>query len=744
MAGAVFTGEGLQGLSRIDPMHIMDEGGKIPRMEILRQSAIRRFPSGLLGPVVAVILVLAGCSAGSRSSSSTGSGGTIINISQPTAIPSDLNEGETSVIEVTVTDGDNTPVEGVSVDFIVSPSGGGYFTPPTAITDTNGLASAVFTAQQPGTMSIAAMAEGNQSTYTSITVASTGQQTSGNLEISVNPGLLIADGASSATVSVTVRDIDDNPAPAGTVVRFAAGERFDDVDGDGYWTRNVDALISDYNSNGDWDPIGLIPGSATTDASGVASATYTAGTVATMVYIKTTVTGTADYDGTIESSVQLAPDVDVYSIELSSEATGIQVQHTGGIETTDMHATCYDINGDPVPEGQTVTFVITDGPGGGENIAGQDYGPVAALTNSSGVATVPVWSGTISGTIRIYASSGTALSNATFIVVHAGPPYYIGIRTELCNMDGWNTVNREQHISAAVADLFHNPVQNGVAVYFTVDEGIIGAYGITQDSTGVAGTVFRTGEPQVDGIVWVWGETSGGAVVGSTFFINSYIPDHIYGSIMPTVVPANGSATAAFRADVRDLNDNFVVGGTGVTTKTLFGAASGGGTVDGCHASVFKGEYGSATLDQDYSVTGIDDDGIGGIDVITLESGFADTAIVCTLTTEYAFAGESSFEMQASSIPYGATNVPFHVIVKDRYGNPLADHTMTATASAGTIAAGTESQETNTFGEAFGFRYNAPVDSTVGKSALIIVTDGDVRGGGLTLSASLTFTAKKK
>jgi hypothetical protein len=421
----------------------------------------------------------------------------------------------------------------------------------------------------------------------------------------------------------------------------------------------------------------------------------------------------------------------------------MQVRHTGGIETTNMYAICYDVNGNRVPEGQAVDFVITDGPGGGENIAGQGYGPVTAHTNSNGVATVPVWSGTVSGTVRIYASSGTVLSNATFVAVYAGPPYYIAVGADFCNMDAWNTVNREQYVNAAVADIYHNPVQDTVVVYFTVDEGIIDAYGITEESTGVASAIFRTGEPQVDGIVWIWAETSGGTVAGSTYFINSYIPDHIYASIIPTSLLANGKSKATFWADVRDLNDNYVIDETEVRAKTLYGTASSGATTDGCHASIYEGDYLSATLDQDYSVTGANDDGIGGIDVITLRSGFTSATVICTLTTAYAFAEESSIEMQSTSVPYGATGIPFHVIVKDRYGNPLADHTMTATTSAGAIAPGTGIQESNTFGEAFGFRFNAPADSTTGTSAIITVTDSDPRSGGLTLSKSVTFTAKK-
>ena len=708
------------------------------------QRTLHCLPGILLGALVVGMLGLAGCSTEPEPTSSGGGGGqTTVTLSEPTATPSDISQGETTVVEVTATDDDGDPLAGISISFVVSPSAAGYFSPPSATTDSNGIAGTIFSAQGSGIISLGATADGALPSYLTITVAATGQQSSGNLQIACTPVLLLADGASTATVSVTVRDDQDSLAPDSTVVKFAAGERFDDVDGNGYFTQNVDSLMFDYNANDHWDAIGTIPATAYTQ-SGVATVTYTAGTEATTAYIKATVNGGGNYDGSVETSVQLTPDADIYSIELSTDVTGLQVRHTGGIESTNLYAICYDVNGNTVPEGQQVDFLITNGPGGGENIAGQGWGPVTAITNSDGIATVRVWSGTISGTVRLYASSGTVLSNATLVAVYAGPPYYIAVGADFCNMDGWNTVNREQYVNAVVSDIYHNPIQDTVAVYFTVDEGVIDAYNITSDSTGVASAIFRTGEPQVDGVVWVWAETSGGTVVGSTFFYNSYIPATIAVAMSPQQLLANGKTHATFLADVRDLNGNFVLEGTDVSTKTLYGTATSGGTEDGCHASIYEGEYNSSTLDQDYSVTGGNDDGIGAIDIITFRSGFVGTNVVCTLTTAFAYSEQSSLEMQATSIPYGATNVPFHVLVKDRYGNPLADHTMTATATAGTMTPGTASQETDTFGEAWGFRYNAPADSTGGKSAIITVTDSDPRGGGLTLSANVTFAAKKK
>lgn len=706
-------------------------------MSLLRNSS--RFPVVILGIFLLALFVVTGCETTKEPTTSSGGGGTTtgdVNLSQPTATPSSFDQGTTSIITITATDADDALLEGVEVTFVVNPVSAGTFSPATATTDSLGVATSVFTASSSGSLQITGTDGTTTSAYVNVNVNSTAQQTSGNLSINVTPSLLTADGSSNATVIVHVADETDTPAPESTLVKLTCGERFADVDGNGYYSAG-DSIMFDFNANDTWDPIGVIPSVAYTQAGSIAVA-YTAGSEATTSYIKATVTGTTDYDGTVETSIQLTPDATIYAIELSTDVTGIQVRHTGGMEMTDLKAICYDVNGNLVPEGITVNFSISNGPGGGENINGQGVGPVSAITNSNGVATVQVWAGTISGTLRLYASAGSVLSNAAFVSVFAGPPYYLAVGSDFCNMDGWNTVSREMYTDAVVSDIYHNPVQDSVVVYFTVDEGVIDAYGITSDSTGVAQAIFRTGEPQVDGRVWVWAETSGGTVVGSTMFINSYIPASIVATMSPQMLAANGESEGTFWADVRDLNNNFVMDETEVTTKVLYGTANGGGTTDGCNASIFEGTYNAPILKQDYSMTGGNDDGIGAVDVITIRSGFASTQVVCTLTTGVSFFEESDVSLDAASVPYGTAGIPIRVVIKDRAGNPLGDHTVTAAINNGTMT--TATSETNTYGEAYDFRFTAPADSTLGTKGLITITDTDPRGGNLVLTTNVSYS----
>lgn len=703
----------------------------------------------LLGILIMLMLVLTGCDRTPEPISSGGGGSDSTNLSQPTLSPASISDGGTSIVEITVTNAVGAVIAGETVIFAVNPANGGTFNPSSAVTDANGIASTIFSASQTGTLQISGAIGVYTSVYNNLSVAAAGQVNTGNLTIETSPSLLTADGASSSTVIIRVADDQGNPAPDSTSVKLTAGERFIDMDNNGYFTAGVDTLEVDYNGNNSWDPIGIIPALAYTEG-GTCAVTYTAGTEATTAYLKATVTGASAFSGSVEVSMQLTPDAAIFSIDLSVDEPGIQVQSTGGIEMTNLRAVCFDVNGNTVPEGVDVSFMITDGPGGGENLAGSGLGPVVAKTNSLGEAYVPLWSGTISGTIRARATAGSVLSNATFVAVHAGPPYYIMVGVEKCNLPGWNTVNMTNDITAVVSDYYNNPVQKNTTVYFTVDEGVMQAYSTTTDYTGVAGAIFRTGAPQTDGVVQVIAETSGGQLADTTIFFNTFVPSTISISMNDQTALADGETQLKFSSDIRDLNGNFVVSGSAVEAEAIYGDAAAEGTSDGCLFSISDGIYTAPTLEQDFSLTGANDDGIGAIDVITLLSGFTSSTVVCTLLTSVANTDASSIGVE-SSIPFDATGNVVQVIVKDRYNNPLGDHTMVATISVGTITVATD--ETDGFGEANAFRFDAPsqpppdtvisggdttitIFSTV--SAILTITDTDALGG-IVLTAPISF-----
>lgn len=669
---------------------------------------------------------LGGCDSKSRLDDPVASNVSITVTTSPAAL--ELNT--TSVVEGTMTSG-STPMVGETVAFSVQPAGAGYFTPESAVTDANGAAATIFTATTAGAAIITATAEDytDQTASTSVEVTAN-QQASGNVNLSITPNLLLANGSDSAVVTITVRDALGQPAPDSTLVRIVAGEKFVDVDGNGYWSAGIDSLVFDANANGTWDAFGVIPSTAMTSG-GSATVTYLSGNDAQTVYIK----GSVNEDGLIgesETSLQLSPDATPDFIYLASDSMQLSVTQTGGIEVAWLWATVYDVNANPVPEGIPVSFYILDGPDGGEHLGTVDQGSYETVTNSQGMASATIHSGSRPGTIRIRAMCNGVLSNATQVLVSAGPPAYIVAGAENCNMATWLTVAETNRIVAVVSDIYLNPVNDSTVVYFSTDEGTMKSHEErTYNHEGIARSIWISGTqfeiPTADGIVWIWAETAGGTVRCSTYFYSSSLPDTMFVEGLPSSMVADGVSKAYPVVTALDVNRNPVVSGTAFTGRATgdLVSLSGGTFENGCWGSSAEVIVSSKVLTQDFSMTGANDDGIGGITTVTFKHGAgASVSQNVTLTTGVAYSGNSSLTMENS--PAGGETAVMKVTIKDRPGNPLGDHTIEL-PDLSTL-------ETDSFGEAQ-FGYVVPVAPG---SYTVTVKDLDGRGSDLMFSVTIT------
>lgn len=639
------------------------------------------------------------------------------------------------LVEATVMSG-SSPVAGQSVTFSVNPSGDGSFDPSTATTDADGVAVTYFTGDVTGSMTIFATLTGS-STYASrgvsVTDASTGNS---NVTVSLTPSLLLANGSDTSEVTIVVKDANNNPVSDGTIIKITAGERFVDIDGNGYWSNGIDSLVFDANSNNTWDAIGLVPSTATTSGgTGTATVNYISGNDALTVYIKVTVTDN-NTNGSSEVSLQLTPNASINTIYLSSDSLNLAVTQTGGIETALLRASCFDVNGNRVPEGLPVSFIILDGPSGGEYIGpvGTDYGPYDAVTNSQGVASIPMHSGTISGTVRIRAYTPDAISNATQVLISAGPPAYIVVGAEDCNLQYWDVVGGFNPIVAVVSDIYLNPVPDSTVVYFSTDEGSMMSHlARTEELQGIAKSIWISGNnvSTADGQVLVMAETAGGTVADTSFFYNSYVPETITASGMPTTIPADGITKAVVVLNGADINGWPVLSGTQIDADATYLSVEGGTLEDGCFGASARVKITSSTLEVDNSMTGGNDNGIGAVDqVVYWCGGTAAVTYNVSLTTGFAYGGNSSVTIPGNAAVGEFVNIS--AIIQDRFGNPLGDHTLILSANSGTVTGA--SQETNSYGEAVGFRWT-PSDTG---SYTLTITNTDPRGSGLVLSKTVT------
>lgn len=474
-----------------------------------------------------------------------------------------------------------------------------------------------------------------------------------------------------------------------------------------------------------------------TYASGIASTYFVSTDSGTVTLFAVLLSGDSLTTSLQISSSSGSSSDSIASIELVSLSPSIQVKGTGGIESVVLVATGYDKYGRKVGAGQEIVFRILNGPLGGENLEDKGYGPDTALTDESGEASVTLNSGTISGTVEIRAEVGLIRSRVTRVTIHAGPPVYISLGADPLNIRGWDYVNVTSSVVAMVDDVYGNPVQDNTAVYFGTEEGMVDAYALT--SGGLAQTTYHSGDPRNDGLAYIYGSTSGGTVADTLVLIVSGPPVTVSFLSYPASLLADGESKGDVIVQVLDGNGNFVVGGTQVDMKTDFGTCPSGATQDGINASLFETELLSQILKQDYSPVS-PDDGIGAVSNLSARAAWASATVQVNFLTGLAYYKNCQIDIQGT-VGYGLSE-PFTVIIKDRVGNPLGGHSVSAAVTSGSISG--SPSITDGYGEATGLFFNAPADTTI-KSATITVTDNDPRGGvTLTKKVTLSTTLKKK
>jgi hypothetical protein len=650
---------------------------------------------------------------------------TVVLIKSFSIAPSDeIQKSQTGVVSIVVEDDADRPISGIQVSFTVTPATVGYCTPSGDTTDATGSAATIFTPTDFGTATIRASVAGVASRSVQIKVVTSG----GGLEpldIELTPAWLPADGISASAVKVTVSDTTGNLAEDGTIVKFAVGEKFTDVDGDGYFTEGIDQLKYDVNQDGRWNSMGFIPSYALTQ-DGEVEVTYIAGVRTGTAYIKVT----SEPAGNLlqeDAGLLLVPTDTVAYIILMPDDPRIQVRGTGGMEATQVRAICYDDNGNRAGGDFQVKFYITNGPGGGESLNGEAQDSVTVTTDSYGEATVTLSSGTHSGPVRLIAKVGAVLSASSIVTICAGPPAEISLGVLPCNIRGWDKDCVEATICACVVDVYGNPVPDSTSVHFGTEEGMV--HCCDKTSQGCAYTIYLSGDPRNDGLALIWAETwgEGGAVADTTVLIVSGPPASVTFLNYPLSLLADGVSKGDVMVEVLDVNDNFVVDQTAVEMKTTFGMVLSGATRDGCYASLYETELLSQVLQQDYSVPNpYEDDGVGAVNVLTAKSGFVSSSVYVDFLTGTTYSKNCEIDIEAT-IPHGFA-VPVVVLVKDRYGNPLGGHHIVADQTntfGGTLAG---DAYTNEFGEATGFIFTATSDLGVEKG-IVSVCDLDPRGG---------------
>jgi hypothetical protein len=382
--------------------------------------------------------------------------------------------------------------------------------------------------------------------------------------------------------------------------------------------------------------------------------------------------------------------------------------------------------------------VINAGPGGGENLNGDPIGPVRVYTDDNGEAVVTFNSGIIAGTARIRATAGTVVSAATQVAMISGPPAYVSVGAEDCNVPSWEHVNMTNAIVAVVNDEWGNECADSTAVHFWTEQGTIEGFDGTRISfteRGLAKSIWKSSKPKDDGYVFYWAETEGGEVADTSMFLESGMPGTTTILVYPVSLLADGLDKGTVIVRTLDINAVFMDTDYPIELKTTYGTISSGQLGDGCHSSYFETELSSQTFTQDKSYS-IPDDGIIGVSLLeAIAGGYFGAYDSKNVIFQSAAAYIKNCEVEVeTTIPHNFT-VPVSVIIKDRYGNPLGGHQVVISSETGQIAG--NPQYTDAWGVANGFSYTTSPNFAV-EVDFLYAQDLDPGYGGITITKKIT------
>ncbi len=206
---------------------------------------------------------------------------------------------------------------------------------------------------------------------------------------------------------------------------------------------------------------GSIQGSATTDSSGIATVTLTAGNIPDPNVIVT-----ASYRDVVTRTQSLVfKSATPFYIDLSAEPQQVYIQGVDGIKTSVITASVADVDSVPV-QNVTMTFSTNRGyltsdlnPSGSNSVPASVYNGEAQVTfhsdtvTTTGVATITVSSSTVSKSVPLITIIGAEPNQ---ILLGIGP------RNDLDNGI------YQADVSAVVEDIYGNPVGAGTMVYFSL------------------------------------------------------------------------------------------------------------------------------------------------------------------------------------------------------------------------------------------------------------------------------------
>ncbi|MFI2104621.1 invasin domain 3-containing protein, partial [Isoptericola sp. NPDC019693] len=487
--------------------------------------------------------------------------GTSTIAADPASITADGTS--TSTVTVTLLDAHRNPV-GASGGTVTMTTTAGELGEVTDHGD--GTYTSVLTsAREAGTATVSFALDGADAEATTDVAFVAGPAVAGRSTIGADPATITADGASTSTVTVTLRDAYGNPLTAsGGVV-----------------TMTTDAGdLSDVEDEGD----------------GTYTATLTSTTLVQTATIGFALDGADAEDTTTVRFVADAPDAS--TSQIAADPVTITAD---GESTSTVTVTLRDGNDNLVTGAGDVVALATDA-GRLSDVKDEGDGTYTATLTSSTTA------GTATVTFAVDGEDADATTEVRFVAgaAHAGSSTIVADPGTI-TADGTSTST----VTVTLRDAYGNPLTaSGGKVAMATDAGTLSAVTDNGDGTSTAVLESATSTGTATVTFTVDGEDGGEAaevrfVAGEADATTSQIEAD------PTTITADGSATSTVTVTLRDAHDNLVKGAGDVVSMSTDAGELGPVTDqgDGTYTAVLTSwtEAGTATVSFAVAGTGADE-----------------------------------------------------------------------------------------------------------------------------------------
>lgn len=221
---------------------------------------------------------------------------------------------------------------------------------------------------------------------------------------------------------------------------------------------------------------GTTSASVTTNGSGVASASYeSVNSDGSLCGGPVTITASSAGATSTTATITVATAI-ANAVTFVSSVTPVQIFVAGSGALEQYVAQFKVLAGTTPMANQSVTFSLQVNPGGvGLDSTGLTAN-VVKTTDSSGIAKVTIFSGTLPGAVRVRAAltaTPTVFAETQNLTVASGPASqrFMSLSVSTPNIEGWAIDGTSTRFTARVADRQGNAVEDGTVVNFTTEAG---------------------------------------------------------------------------------------------------------------------------------------------------------------------------------------------------------------------------------------------------------------------------------